>query len=90
MATISNLPTYIQYYRVIEFIRAQEEPSMADEQRRHPIESVEPASSRTRKFDASSSQNPLATTEGRSNHSINRLIGGDVWYNRQNLSRLAM
>ena len=28
MTTVPNLPTYIQYIRVIEFIRAQQEPSL--------------------------------------------------------------
>ncbi len=103
MTTISNLPTYIQYLRVIEFIRAQQEPSLSDNH-------LETASIQTVKAELSPiidsnkipqiNEERLSPTNLNSRSSINRapsqfnmadgLIGGDVWYNRQSLSRLAM
>jgi hypothetical protein len=103
MTIISNLPTYIQYLRVIEFIRAQQDPS---------ITNIETASITTVKPDLSPIFNTKSNDEQTSstnlmlrvnstspmNHSstsssfhlANGLIGGDVWYHRQNLSRLTM
>jgi hypothetical protein len=106
MTTISNLPTYIQYLRVIEFIRAQQNPE-------HLLQDdlIETASIKTVKPELSpiidrhikkvsqpneeqlSSTNLLLhvnSTSPINRNNSNGLIGGDVWYNRQNLSRLAM
>ena len=118
MSTVLNLPTYIQYLRVIEFIRAQQIPSIrtsslsnADQSLPEPstdnpetasIRTVRPDSSPTlaRTQPRSSETQPMFRTNSRSPinsvettsplHSANSLIGGDVWYNRQSLSRLAM
>ena len=122
MSTVSNLPTYIQYLRVIEFIRAQQIPSVHSSSMSNPEHSLietttttnndntETASIKTVKQDLSPSINQLRqsmkdTTSLQRTHSrspmnspelsstfhlSNALIGGDVWYNRQNLSRLAM
>ncbi|CAF3353384.1 unnamed protein product [Rotaria socialis] len=120
MAKLSNFPTYIQYLRVIEFIRTQEpsilntKSSLSDT----PMENYDTASIKTVKAELSpminvqtekisqsneeslSSRNAIVRTNSRSPtnqtstsspfHLANGLIGGDVWYNRQNLSRLAM
>jgi len=113
MTIISNLPTYIQYLRVIEFIRAQQESSFIN-----PDDLIETASIKTVKQELSpiidtnikkfsqSNEEQLNSTDlllrehraspinqnNRSSqiHLTHSLIGGDVWYNRQNLSRLAM
>lgn len=120
MTTIPNLPTYIQYLRVIEFIRAQQVPSMRASSMLHadsslsdrvdPTESIETASIRTVKPELSpgpnsdshrthetqvmlrtNSKSPIHSNDTSSPfHLANALIGGDVWYHRQNLSRLAM
>jgi hypothetical protein len=115
LSTVPNLPTYIQYIRVIEFIRTQQEPSLrassilnADnslsDNSHH--DNIETASIKTVKPDLSPTLNPNVdhqsvvrrNSRSPSNyndtsspfHVANALIGGDVWYNRQNLSRLAM
>ncbi|CAF0983881.1 unnamed protein product [Adineta steineri] len=119
MTTISKLPTYIQYLRVIEFIRTQQESSTLNIERSLSINHDETSSIQTVKpelspildkhfeqisqsnEDRSSSTNITRQMINKSpiNHSNsisssfhmgNGLIGGDVWYNRQNLSRLAM
>lgn len=118
ISIISNLPTYIQYLRVIEFIRAQQIPSIrtsslsnADQSLPEPsTDNTETASIRTVRPDTSpgliqsqqrtsetqtmirtNSKSPINSIEPTSPlHSANSLIGGDIWYNRQNLSRLAM
>jgi hypothetical protein len=113
MTHVSNLPTYIQYIRVIEFIRAQQAPSirsssvsnaenfLSDNQ---PSENPETASIRTVKADLSStaisdnqstvqrnSKSPINPNDISSSYPVTHaLMGGEVWYNRQNLSRLAM
>ena len=113
MTNVSNLPTYIQYIRVIEFIRAQQVPSLrsssvsnaenflSDNQ---SPENPETASIRTVKADLSPTTNSdnQSTVQRNSKSPINpndipspyhvthALMGGEVWYNRQNLSRLAM
>lgn len=119
---LSSLPTYIQYLRVIEFIRAQQEPSVLDTKNilsdthidnldTASIITVKPESSpvlnkHTEKMSQSNeeslnSTNVLLRTNSKSPtnhqntssspfHLANGLIGGDVWYHRQNLSRLAM
>jgi len=112
MTIISNLPTYIQYLRVIEFIRAQQEPSILSDNH------IETASIKTVKPELSpiidrhiknisqtneeqltstnlllhaNSKSPINQNNTSSQFNLaNGLIGGDVWYNRQNLSRLAM
>jgi hypothetical protein len=120
MTTIPNLPTYIQYIRVIEFIRTQQPPSirtssilnaensLSDTPSQH--DNIETSSIKTVKPDISPSlnRNEQSTNDNQSIlhrnsktllnhhdlssqfHVTNALIGGDVWYNRQNLSRLAM
>lgn len=119
MSTVSNLPTYIQYLRVIEFIRAQQIPSVRSSSISNPEHSLneisshdnaETASIKTVKPERSpspvrprnsvketptlpraQSRSPVHSAEPSSPfHLANALIGGDVWYNRQNLSRLAM
>ena len=119
MTTISKLPTYIQYLRVIEFIRAQQETSKCHIERSLSANHIETASVKTMKPDASPKIQKTLTDTPQSkeqrlsltnvtfrinnqssvhyNHSTRSsfhtaagLIGGDVWYNRQNLSRLAM
>ena len=118
---LSNLPTYIQYLRVIEFIRAQQESSRTNTKQsssnKH-IDNFEVASVKTVKEESS----PILGIPTESTHHLNdelsnssnvvfranrekttdtssrsspfqltkSLIGGDIWYNRQNLSRLAM
>ncbi|CAF1148846.1 unnamed protein product [Rotaria sordida] len=120
MTTIHKIPTYIQYIRVIEFVRAQQEPllrtpsilntenSLSDNP--IPNDNNETASTKTVRPDLSpilnrninqtndnqstiqrNSKNPINHNDTSSPfHVGNSLIGGDVWYNRQNLSRLAM
>ncbi|CAF0885976.1 unnamed protein product [Adineta ricciae] len=119
MTTISKLPTYIQYLRVIEFIRAQQETSKCHIERSLSANHIETASTKTMKPDASPKLQKTLTDIPQSNeqrlsltnvtfrinnrspihynhstrssfHTATGLIGGDVWYNRQNLSRLAM
>jgi hypothetical protein len=119
MTTVPNLPTYIQYIRVIEFIRAQQEPSLRTSSvsnvenslsDNHHNDNIETASIKTVKPGLSPTLNrhELHTNDNQlvirrhsrspTNHNdisppfhvTNALIGGDVWYNRQNLSRLAM
>jgi hypothetical protein len=124
MTTIPNLPTYIQYIRVIEFIRAQQEPSLRTSSvlnaenslsdnhhhHHHHNDNIETASIKTVKPDlspipnrherhANDNQSVIRrNSKSPTNHNdtvtpfhvTNALIGGDVWYNRQNLSRLAM
>jgi hypothetical protein len=115
MSTVPKLPTYIQYIRVIEFIRAQQEPSLrtpsilnADNSLsdNNHNDNVDSASIKTVKPDLSptlnspidnqivirrTSKSPSSYNDPSSPfHVANALIGGDVWYNRQNLSRLAM
>jgi len=105
MTTISNLPTYIQYLRVIEFIRAQQESSIINSD-----DLIESASIKTVKQELSpiidtdikkisqSNEEQLNSTDillrvnttSSQIHLTHSLIGGDIWYNRQNLSRLAM
>jgi hypothetical protein len=83
MTTISNLPTYIQYLRVIEFIRAQQESSVIN---------IETASIKTviPELSPKPNQDIYQSSTSLPFHLANGLIGGDVWYHRQNLSRLAM
>jgi hypothetical protein len=119
MSIVPNLPTYIQYLRVIQFIRAQQIPSLrassisnADQSLSsdHANDNSETASIKTVKLEISpvlpgnqsshvdtqpilrtNSKSPINSTDTASPfHLTNALIGGDVWYNRQNLSRLAM
>ena len=120
MTAVPNLPTYIQYLRVIEFIRAQQEPSLraasisnaehSTVDNHHGPENIDGASIKTVTANLSPNLNrtdPLIndnqslvyrSSQGSSNptdipspfHVTHPLIGGDVWYNRQNLSRLAM
>lgn len=120
MTAVPNLPTYIQYLRVIEFIRAQQEPSIraasvsnaehSTVDNHHGQENIDGASIKTVTANLSPNLNrtdPLIndnqslvyrSSQGSSNpndipspfHVTHPLIGGDVWYNRQNLSRLAM
>ena len=119
MSTVSNLPTYIQYLRVIEFIRAQQIPSIRSSSISNPetsltesnandnaetasIKTVKPELSptinrprqsikETASLPRTQSRSPMNSPESTSTfHLANALIGGDVWYNRQNLSRLAM
>ncbi|CAF3513084.1 unnamed protein product [Rotaria socialis] len=123
MTTITKIPTYIQYIRVIEFVRAQQEPSIRSSSitnTEHSLsdnphnDNIDTSSVKTVTGDASSQSNKnisqksdtQSTTRGNSKTQIiynersslssssfpvgNALIGGDVWYNRQNLSRLAM
>ncbi len=111
MTNVPNLPTYIQYIRVIEFIRAQQVPSLrtssvsnaenlSDNQ---PHENPETASIKTVRADLSptsindnqstvprNSTSPTNNDISSSFHVTHALMGGEVWYNRQNLSRLAM
>ena len=104
MTNISNLPTYIQYIRVIEFIRAQQEESNSDHHYEtasiqtmkpefSPIVAANEESNNSNnvllRMNSSSLMNQQATTPGYFN--LNHgLIGGNVWYNRQSLSRLTM
>jgi hypothetical protein len=115
MSTVPNLPTYIQYIRVIEFIRTQQEPSLRTlsvSNAGHSLtDHIETASITTVKPDASPTLNLKVNqindnqsviyrnnkspvnrndTSSSSFHVTNALIGGDLWYNRQNLSRLTM
>jgi len=119
MTTIPKLPTYIQYIRVIEFIRAQQEPSLRTSSVLNAENSLsnnyhndnnETSSIKTVKADLSPKLNRIEhsindnqavirrNSKSPTNHNdvstpfsvTNALIGGDVWYNRQNLSRLAM
>ena len=113
MTTIPNLPTYIQYIRVIEFIRTQQEPSLRTSSvsnvEHSAIDNIDTASIKTVKPDFSpmlntnshdtqsvvyrNSKSPTNyndTSSSSPHHVTNALIGGDLWYNRQNLSRLAM
>ena len=130
MTNVSNLPTYIQYLRVIEFIRAQQVPSIRTSsisnvenhlsdntsqqqqtQQQQAQDNVEITSMKTFRVDLSPNLNRNESLINdnqsiiyrNSKSSINQselpsptfqptqgLIGGDVWYNRQNLSRLAM
>ncbi|CAF1512910.1 unnamed protein product [Rotaria sp. Silwood1] len=121
MTTIHKIPTYIQYIRVIEFVRAQQEPSLRtssilntenslSDNHIHNDTIIETASIKTVKPDLSpilnrtinqtsdnqsiiyrNSKSPINNDISSSPfHVGNALIGGDVWYNRQNLSRLAM
>ncbi|CAF0734655.1 unnamed protein product [Adineta steineri] len=115
MTTIPNLPTYIQYIRVIEFIRTQQEPSLrpsslsnaehslSDNIDTASIKTVKPESSPfqinvhqqisdTQTIVRRNSKSPINRHHDAPspNHVTNALIGGDLWYNRQNLSRLAM
>lgn len=120
MTTVPNLPTYIQYLRVIEFIRAQQEPSIraaSVSNAEHSTmdnpqspENIDGASIKTVTANLSPNLNRIdppitdnqsliyRSSHGSSNptdipspfHVTHPLIGGDVWYNRQNLSRLAM
>ncbi|CAF4080501.1 unnamed protein product [Rotaria sp. Silwood2] len=120
MTTIHKIPTYIQYIRVIEFVRAQQEPSLRtssilntenslSDNHTHN-DNIETSSIKTVKADLSPilNRNLSQTSDNQSTthrnskspinhndtsspfHIGNALIGGDVWYNRQNLSRLAM
>jgi hypothetical protein len=118
LTTISNLPTYIQYLRVIEFIRTQQESSMSNIEHSLSDNHLETASIKTVKPDVSPTMDtheeilphsneekitiipviPRTNSKSLINihnpsspfHMANGLIGGDVWYNRQSLSRLAM
>ena len=119
MTTISNLPTYLQYLRVIEFIRTQQESSIINIERSLSANYIETASVKTIKAEISpsldthfktisqpnedrlsptnitlrmNSRSPIVHSNSTTSsfHLANGLIGGDVWYNRQNLSRLAM
>ena len=120
MTAVPNLPTYIQYLRVIEFIRAQQEPSLRtpsvsnaehSTSDHHPypenidttsirtvtanlspnLNRSEPANNDSQSVIYRSSQSPNSPQDMPSPfHVTHPLIGGDVWYNRQNLSRLAM
>lgn len=113
VTTVPNLPTYIQYIRVIEFIRNQQEPSVRTSSVSNVENSVtdnlDAASIKTVKPDGSpllntnvpavydhqpilrrNSKSPTNTHDTSPHHVTNALIGGDLWYNRQNLSRLAM
>lgn len=101
LTNISNLPTYIQYIRVIEFIRAQQESSILQREYSISDHPYETASIQTVKPEFS----PIIQSLDEQNHVLlrmnsqqmagsfnltNGLIGGDIWYNRQSLSRLAM
>ncbi|CAF3306214.1 unnamed protein product [Rotaria sp. Silwood2] len=125
MAQSSNHPTYIQYLRVIDFIRAQQEQSIINTKQTltdTPIDNNDTASIKTVKQELSpvlntftektpelneeslNSTNMFLNTDSKipishqisvsssssSFHLTNGLIGGNVWYNRQSLSRLAM
>jgi len=118
MTNVPNLPTYIQYIRVIEFIRAQQEPSLHTSSvsnaehfpsdNHHHHENTETASIKTVKADLNQNRNEHSINDNQSNvsrnsksptnhndippsfHVTHALMGGEVWYNRQNLSRLAM
>ena len=101
MTNISNLPTYIQYIRVIEFIRAQQESSILQREYSISDHHYETASIQTVKPEFSpiiqptDEQNPVLLRMNSqqmpgSFNLTNGLIGGDIWYNRQSLSRLAM
>ncbi|CAF0802349.1 unnamed protein product [Rotaria sp. Silwood1] len=105
MTQSSHHPTYIQYLRVIEFIRAQQEQSILNTKQTlsdTPIDNCDTASIQTVKQELSpvlntTTETTLQTNEESSNSTniiLNPntfgLIGGDVWFNRQNLSRLAM
>ena len=110
MASISNLPTYMQYLRVVEFIRAQQDPPLVNTDPfafTEQLENAETASIKTVKPEQSpsidllretsipapearTSINPSQTIPPSSFPSSSALIGGNIWYNRQNLSRLAM
>ena len=115
---ISNIPTYTQYIRVIDFIRAQKAPSVRSSSISNPEHSLidhshennETATMKTVKPDLvaenqsnahrlsehqmslpSNSKSPIHSAELSSPFDLTTaLIGGDAWYNRQNLSRLAM
>lgn len=104
ITNISTLPTYIQYIRVIEFIRAQQESSILHREYSISDHHYETASIQTVKPEFS----PISPSMDEPNNSTNvlsrmnsqqipgafnltnGLIGGDIWYNRQSLSRLAM
>ena len=117
MTAIRKIPTYVQYIRVIEFVRIQEpslrsssilnaEDSTIDHY--HNYNHMETESVKAVKTDLSAildrnisdNQSAISKTNrtimNHNNtsspfHSTNAsLIGGDIWYNRQNLSRLAM
>jgi hypothetical protein len=114
MSTVPNLPTYIQYIRVIEFIRTQQEPSLrtlsvsnagnslTDHIETASITTVKPDVSPTLNLKVHQINDNQSVMYRNSKSSINRndtsssfhvtnaLIGGDLWYNRQNLSRLTM
>lgn len=111
VSSVSNLPTYVQYLRVIEYIRAQEISSVRSlSVSDHQNENIETASIQTVKADIqrrsvqnnsltsessliqqSNSKSPLHAVDNPASLKLSSaLIGGDVWYNRQNLSRLAM
>jgi hypothetical protein len=100
VTTISKLPTYIQYLRVIDFIRAQQEPSLSDSHHETAsIQTVKPELSpiidpnkiNEERLSSTNLNNrsPLHHSSSQFNMG-NGLIGGDVWYHRQSLSRLAM
>lgn len=80
-----NLPTYTQYLRVVEFVRTQQENLVNNEQ-------METASIQTIKAVLNNEMNlenpPLSACSAFP--STSGLIGGNLWSNRQNLSRLAM
>ena len=100
VTTISKLPTYIQYLRVIEFIRAQQEPSLSDSHHETAsIQTVKPELSPIidphkppeERLNSTNINNRSSLHHSSSQFNVgNGLIGGDVWYHRQSLSRLAM
>lgn len=111
MTTVAKLPTYMQYLRVIEFVRAQQETTTSDIERRSLVGNpAETASARTMKPESSpqlsrlheqrssmtnvtlraNNRSPANQHVSSSLQTTSGIIGGDVWYNRQNLSRLAM
>ncbi|CAF1205861.1 unnamed protein product [Rotaria sordida] len=122
MAQFSNHPTYIQYLRVIEFIRAQQEHSVLNTRQSLSdtrINNVDTESIKTVKENLSPVLSTVTNRISQSNeessnstnvifhpqskglihhklssastsHLTDGLIGDDVWYNRQSLSRLAM
>jgi len=118
MTTISNFPTYIQYLRVIEFIRVQQESSIINPEHSladnltdtASIKTVKPGLSpildthiqklsQSNEEQVSSNDLLLRVNSTSPIHNNNKssqfnlahgLIGGDIWYSRQNLSRLAM
>lgn len=120
MTTITKIPTYVQYIRVIEFVRAQQEPSLRTSSilnaeysapcNNSHSDNIETSSLKIARTDVSpilnrntsqahdhqsvihrTSRSPTNPNETSASFQTgNSLIGGDIWYNRQNLSRLAM